>query len=145
VFTYSIEIGRAPADVFAYMADLDRQPEWQERVLETRMLTEPPLRVGSRNLQKRKVPGGPREFSSEITAYDPPNGYSFKGLDGPLRPLGTVRIEPLDGGTRSRVTLDFDFEAHGLGKLLKPLATRDARKEIPVAQEKLKERLESGV
>jgi hypothetical protein len=34
-------------------------------------------------------------------------------------------IGPLDDGTRSRVTIAFDFEAHAAGRLLVPLVRRE--------------------
>jgi hypothetical protein len=54
-------------------------------------------------------------------------------------------VEPAGDGSRSRVTLEFDLEGHGIGKLLAPLAKSQARKEMPKNQAQLKERLESGV
>ena len=62
-----------------------------------------------------------------------------------MRPVGSVTIEPLDGGARSRVTLEFELEGRGYGKLLAPLGNREARKHIPKQQAKLKERLERRV
>ena len=70
---------------------------------------------------------------------------SFKVMDGPIRPVGRVEVEPLDEGARSRVTLELDFEGHGIGRLLLPLVRRDARKHVPLDQAQLKERLEAGV
>ncbi len=61
-----------------------------------------------------------------------------------MRAVGTVTVEPLDNGSRSRVMIEFDLEGHGIGKLLAPLARRQARKQIPNNQLQLKERLESG-
>jgi hypothetical protein len=57
--------------------------------------------------------------------------------------VGTVTVEPAGEG-RSRVTLELDFEGHGIGKLMVPLVRRDASKHVPANQAKLKERLESG-
>ena len=57
-------------------------------------------------------------------------------LDGPIESLGD--------GERSRVTIELDFEGHGIGKLLVPLfVRRQARAEMPLNMQKLKERLES--
>ena len=42
------------------------------------------------------------------------------------------------------MTLELDLQGHGLGKLIAPLARRDARKQVPQDQARLKERLESG-
>jgi uncharacterized membrane protein len=140
---HSVEIACSPQDVFAYIDDLSRHGEWQEQIREVHVLTEGPTRVGSRARDKRKVPGGVRDITYEITAHDPPRSASFRGIDGPIRPVGTVSVVPVDGG--SRVTLDLDFEGRGVGKLLLPLVRSQARKDVPLSQQRLKERLESQV
>jgi hypothetical protein len=43
------------------------------------------------------------------------------------------------------VTIELDLQGHGLfGKLIAPLARRDARRQVPQDQARLKQRLESG-
>jgi uncharacterized membrane protein len=137
-----IDIARSPEDVFAYIDDLGRHGEWQEQIVSTKVETEGPTRVGSRATDRRRLPGGTREITYEIAEHDPPRKVSFRGVNGPVRPVGTITVEPLDGGSRSRLTLEFDFKGHGIGKLLVPLAALNARKEIPKSQARLKERLE---
>ena len=105
------------------------------------VLTEGPTRVGTRARDKRKVPGGVRDITYEITAHDPPRSASFRGIDGPVRVVGTVTVTPMNGG--SRLSLTLDFEGRGLGKLLLPLVRSQARKEVPQDQQRLKERLEA--
>src|SRR5438105_10272617 len=107
--TNSIEIDRRPEDVFAYLDQLDRHGEWQGQIVSTKLDTEGPTRVGSRATDRRKVPGGPRDFTYEITEHDPPRNVAFRVLNGPVRPHGRVRIEPIGDGSRSRVTLELDF------------------------------------
>jgi hypothetical protein len=81
----------------------------------------------------------------EITEHDPPRTFAFKGVDGPLRPLGRGTVESVGDGSRSRLTLEFDFESRGLmGKLMRPMALNMAGKQIPKDQQRLKERLETG-
>jgi uncharacterized membrane protein len=140
----TVEIARPPQDVFAYIDDLTRHGEWQEQIVSVRVETEGPTRVGTRATDTRRVPGGPREITYEITEHDPPRKASFRGVNGPVRPVGTITVEPVGDGSRSRVTLELDLQGQGLGKLMAPLARRDARKEVPKSQAKLKERLESG-
>jgi len=144
VITESIEIDRRPEEVFAYLDQLDRHGEWQGTIISTRVETEGPTRVGSRAVDRRQVPGGPRDIPYEVTEHDPPRKVSFRGVEGPVRPVGTVTVEPLDDGSRSRVSLEFDLQGHGIGKLFAPFARRQAAKQIPQDQVKLKERLESG-
>lgn len=138
----SIEINRSPEDVFAYVDDLNRHGEWQQNIVSTRVETDGPTRVGSRATNRRRVPGGERSFSFEITEHDPPRKVSFRGVNGPVRPVGTVTFEPLEGGARTKLTLDFDLKGQGIGLLFAPLARANARKEIPKDHRKLKEILE---
>jgi hypothetical protein len=140
----SIEVGRSPADVFAYVGDLSTHGEWQGQIVDVHVDTDGPTRVGSRATETRRVPGGPRKLTYEITEWDPPRKASFRGVNGPIRAVGTLSVEPVGDGARSRITLRLDFEGRGLGKLLLPLVRRDARKQVPQDQARLKERLEGG-
>lgn len=140
----SIEINRSPGDVFAYVDDLGRHGEWQDGIVSTEVETDGPTRIGTRATDKRRMPGGTRDITYEITAHDPPGKSSFRGINGPIRPLGTITVEPLDGGTRSKLTLELDLNGHGLGVLFAPLARAGARKDIPKSHQRLKEILERG-
>jgi uncharacterized membrane protein len=143
--TDTVEIAKSPPEVFAYLDDLRRHGEWQTQIENVELLTEGPTRVGTRAVDTRRVPGGRRKITYEITEHDPPRRAAFRGLDGPIRPVGSVTVEGLDEGRRSRVTLELDLVGHGLlGKLFAPIARRDARKQVPKDQARLKERLESG-
>lgn len=142
MITSSVDINRPQTEVFDYLDQLDRHAEWQEALTSVRLAGEGPVGVGTRAIETRKVPGGEREMSYELTAHNPPTTSSWKGLDGPVRPNGTVTVEALDEA-RSRVTVTLDMEGHGFGKLLLPFVKAQARKQIPVDQAKLKEILES--
>ena len=141
----SIEIARSPDEIFAYMDQLERHGEWQTSLVSTKRETEGPVRVGTRATDVRRVPGGRQQpITYEVTEYDPPRRFSFKGINGPVRPVGTVTIEPAGDG-RSRLTLEMELQGHGLlGLLVAPMARSQARREIPQDQQRLKERLESG-
>ena len=141
----SIEINRSPEDVFAYLDDVERHGEWQDQIVAVERQSEGPLGVGSRVRETRRVPGGDRSMTYEVTEHNPPRQSSFRVLDGPVRAVGTISVEPAGDGSRSRLTIAIDFQGHGLaGKVLLPVAKGQARKQIPKDQEKLKELLESG-
>jgi len=78
-----------------------------------------------------------------VIEHDPPRRIVARGLNGPVRPTVTVTVEPLDGGTRSRFTLELQLESHGVGKLFAMLARRSARAQIPRDQARLKQILEA--
>jgi uncharacterized membrane protein len=142
VITSSIEIDRPPEDVFAYLDELDKHSEWQADLISSRLATEGPVRVGSRATDTRKVPGGPREMTYEVTEHDPPRKSSWRVLDGPVRAVGSVTVEPVGEGGRARVSVQFELEGHGIGMLIAPFARMQARKQLPKDQQKLKEILE---
>jgi len=142
VITGSIEIDRPQALVFAYLDELDKHSEWQGDLIDSRLESEGPVGVGTRASDTRKVPGGPRAFPYEITQHDPPNRSSWRVLEGPVRAVGSVIVEPIADGARSRVTVEFNLEGHGIGVLIAPFARMQARKQVPKDQAKLKEILE---
>jgi len=143
--TSRIEIDRPPKEVFAYLDQLERHGEWQGQIISSKLETEGPTGVGTRATDTRKVPGGTQNVTYEVTEHDPPRKTSFRGTNGPVRPLGSVTVEPVGEG-RSRVTVELDLKGHGLvGPLVAMLARSQARKQLPQDQQRLKERLEAGV
>jgi uncharacterized protein YndB with AHSA1/START domain len=141
----SIEIDRLPEEVFSYVTDPSRLAEWQQSVENTRMEGSGPPGVGTRVVVTRRIGRVERPMTSELTELSPPRSWAVRGVDGPIRGNAKGTIEPLDGGARSRATIELDLEGHGIGKLLVPLvARRQARREMPANLRTLKERLESG-
>jgi uncharacterized protein YndB with AHSA1/START domain len=137
------EVARPPAEVFAYVTDPSRFVEWQRNVGSGRMDGEGPHGVGARCLTTRRIGFAERPVTSEITHIDPPRTWGVRGVDGPIRAMVNVTVDPLESGRRSRVTIELDFDGHGVGKLLVPLVVRrGARKEMPANLLALKERLE---
>jgi uncharacterized membrane protein len=142
--THSIEIARPPEAVFDYVNQLDRHSEWQADIVSSKLETPGPVGVGSRASDTRKTPVGTQTVTYEVTEHDPPRRAAFRGVDGPVRPLGSVTIEPV-GEAGSRLTLELDLKGHGLlGLIVAPLARSQARKQVPQDQQRLKERLEAG-
>ncbi len=140
--TTSVQIGRSPEDVFAYISDVSRQPEWQEGLVSASVETEGPLRVGSRLVHRRKLGPTTVAATSELTAFDPPELISFRGLDGPIRAEGSQRVERVGEG--SRVSFQMEMRGHGLGTLMLPMARRQASRQVAESHEKLKRILESS-
>jgi carbon monoxide dehydrogenase subunit G len=140
----SIEIARPHDEVFSYVTDPSRFSEWQSGVLDGHMEGGASPRVGSKCTTTRRIGGAAREVTSEVTKLDPPTSWAVHGIDGPIRAIVDVTVEPLDANGRARVTIAVDFEGHGIGKLLVPLVVRrQARNEMPANCRKLKERLEA--
>ena len=139
----TVEIERTPQEVFAYIDQLGRHKEWQEQIVSA-SVPDGPTQVGTEVTETRRIGGREQTSTWVITEHDPPRAFAFRGTDGPLRVVGKGSVEPVEGGTKSRVTINLDFEGHGVGKLMVPVARSQARKQVPKDQQRLKERLESG-
>ncbi len=144
MIAHTIEIDRRPEDVFEYLDQVERHGEWQRQIVSTKVQTDGPVGVGTRVREIRRIGGRELDASYEITEHDPPRKTSFRGVVGPVRPVGTVTVEPAGDGSTTRVSIQFDLVGHGIGKLIAPLARMQARKSIVENQERLKAKLEGG-
>ena len=142
VIEYSTEVARTPQEVFDYVSDATRLPEWQPSVEEA--AAEPPAirQVGMLGYEVRRVPGGPQKLRWQVTECEPGRRWAIEGIDGPVRAHATIALAPTDGdGTR--VDYRIWFEGRGIGRLFRLMAGRGARTEVPEILELLKGRLES--
>jgi hypothetical protein len=140
----SADVDQPAERVYAYATDPTRFSEWQEGVVNGRMDRPGPPTVGARCQSTRRIGGSERESTSEVVRAEPPHAWSVRGLDGPIRAMVDVTVEPVSD-SRSRITIAVDFEGHGLGRLLVPLVVRrQARKEMPGNLARLKQRVESA-
>jgi len=138
----TIDIARAPDDVFRFATDPTRFAEWQHDVVQVRAAGPGPLDVGSRFTTVRRIGGVERTLLQEITEVSPPTRWSARSIEGPVRAGASITIEALDGGSRSRVTFALEFDGHGIGVPLLPLIRRQARKGAPKSYQNLKDLLE---
>jgi uncharacterized protein YndB with AHSA1/START domain len=140
----SIDVARPPEEVFAYVTDPARFSEWQANVISGHLEGSGPPQPGARCLTTRRIGFAERAVTSEITHIEPPRRWGVRGLEGPIRAIVDVTVDPVEEGRASRVTINIDFRGHGVGKLLVPLAVRpQARREMPANLERLKHRVEA--
>jgi len=142
---YTIEIDRPADDVFGFVTDPSRFPQWQKDVVRVAVPHPGTPGLGERFATSRRIAGAERSMTQEVTEFAPEaRRWAVRGVDGPIRPHATVTVEPLDGGTRCRVLFALDFEAHGVGVPLAPVVRRQAEKSGPVSYTNLKNLLEAG-
>jgi uncharacterized protein YndB with AHSA1/START domain len=142
--TITIDIGRAPADVFEYAIDPAHFPEWQRDVVGARMVDEaPPDVVGSRFRTSRRIAGPEKWLTQEVTESDVPRRWTARGIEGPLRPIATLKLEPSKSGESTHVTFEIAYEANGIGKVILPLVIRQTENGAPKSFARLKSILEA--
>ena len=94
-----IAIDGSVGDVFAYLCDVGRWPEWAPTVLEGRVRGGGPLQPGSRVEQRAKLMFGlSRTRSQEVTVVEPPTSMAFAGPMGTSAARWGMEFGPADGG-----------------------------------------------
>lgn len=137
----SVDVDRPVAEVFAYVIDPARFPEWQDMVESGHYEGDG---IGRRCITTRRMGPMRRTFTQVVTEEDPPRSWVARATDGPIRVDVNVTVEALDDGRRSRVRIVLDFRGHGFGKALLPMILGQARKETDRNGAELKARLEGS-
>ena len=92
-----ITIAGSVRDVWAYLCDVGRWPEWAPTVLEGRVSAGGPLQPGSRVEQRAKLMFGlSRGRSQEVTAVEAPTSMAFAGPMGTSAARWGMEFEPAD-------------------------------------------------
>jgi hypothetical protein len=86
-------------EVWAYLADVGRWPEWAPTVLEGRVRGGGPLQPGARVEQRAKLMFGmSRRRGQQVTAVEPPTAMAFAGPMGTSAARWGMELKPMDGG-----------------------------------------------
>jgi uncharacterized protein YndB with AHSA1/START domain len=137
---FTLEIERAATEVFAYLADVEKLPEWQSSALESR--ADGPMEEGARISERRRLLGRDRQTELEVTAFEPPRRLTLRSLSGPVRFTVDHELAEDGGGTLLRFTAE--AEPGSFLKLAEPVLRRTAEQEFCKDFERLKEILERG-
>jgi hypothetical protein len=112
-------IGRAPQEVFAYLAAFENVPRWNPAIVETEKTTDGPVGVGTTYRQVRSMPT-PAVEAFTITHFEPATELAIEGTIGPFEATLSYRLSPSPGGTI--LTNDAHLEggrvATGVGPLI---------------------------
>jgi len=134
----TIEISRPQQEVFDFLTDLSRVPEWQASAVESR--ANRPLAQGTRISERRSFMGRDLETEVEVTAYEPPRRLTLRALEAPLKLTIDHVLEERDGETSLHVTAD--GKPTGALRLAGPAVESTARRELSRDFGRLKELLE---
>jgi len=138
---HTFEIDRRAEEVFEYLTDVSRLPEWQSSA-ESAELEEGELRVGARIREVRTFMGRRAASTLEVTEYEPPRRFSLRVVEGPIRYSVEHGLEALDG--RTRVTFVGRGETHGIPRLMQGTVRRAVERQFVKDLEEFKRLLESA-
>jgi uncharacterized protein YndB with AHSA1/START domain len=111
-FQISLDIDRSPSDVFAFVEDFQKMPEWYEAVRQVTVTTPASTGTGARFRMVRSLPGGLAHNDVEVASYERNGEVAFVSTSGPTPFRYHYRVEPVADGTR--LTLNGDISGDGL-------------------------------
>ena len=136
----SVRIARPVDDVFAFLSDPANELSWRGDAVKEFTPTGP-VAVGTRIKQVVAGPMGRSvDADIEITDLQPGVRYAFKGVAGPLRPVGEYTFRPVEEGTE--VTFRLDAPLGGIKKLVMGSSVQKSMLAEMAALDRAKEVLE---
>jgi carbon monoxide dehydrogenase subunit G len=129
----TIEIGRTPEEVFAYLTDVSHVPEWQAGVKSAEL-------HDGRIDESRTLFGREVHTSLEIVEQEEPRLFTLRALNSPVPFSVRHELEPADAGGATRLTVTAEGEVPGFAA---GLLARRAEKQFRKDFDRLKQILES--
>ena len=112
------EIASSQDDVYRYLSDVARWPEWAAGIVSCRVIDGGPLAPGSRLEQKMRRSSRSQDSRTlDVTSVEPPRRLSFAGTMGPSLISWGLDVKGL-GHDRAEVLLWIEAERRGGMRLL---------------------------
>ncbi|MEX0762125.1 MAG: SRPBCC family protein [Dehalococcoidia bacterium] len=137
--TIKTTVNRTPDEVFAYLANVERAPEWVPDILEVEKLTDGPVGVGTRFHQKVRQGAVTADVTVEITEFEPGRLLAQKGEGGPASFTGRFTLQP--DGDRTEITHEYTMQLSGMARMLAPVISQWVRKNTETSFTNLKRAL----
>ena len=108
-----ITIASSVAEVWAYVCDVERWPEWAPTVAKCWVATGAPLQPGARVEQRAKwMFGSTRYRAQHVTVVQAPSSVAFAGPMGTSAARWGMELEPVDGSqTAAKMWVEVDLKS----------------------------------
>jgi carbon monoxide dehydrogenase subunit G len=136
----SVEIPRAPAEVFPWLFEEDKVPQWTTGLEHYERLDAGPLDRGARFQQKLEVSGQRFTVEMEVFEYDPPSraasSFQIRGVDV------VARYSLTGDGATTQLTQSIEASGGGIkGRLFIPMIQPHLERKLEADLAALKQRL----
>jgi carbon monoxide dehydrogenase subunit G len=139
-FSHTVEIPRPPAEVFPWLLEHDKVPQWTGHLQAYERLDDGALGTGSRVRQVLEVSGRTIDVQLEIVAYEPPTGAETRFSTNGIEVINAYALEAAGAGTR--LTQSVEANAGGLSaRLLMPIVQPRLEEKLTEDLERLRETL----
>jgi carbon monoxide dehydrogenase subunit G len=144
-FSATTTIDKPIDEVFAFLANGENDKKFSPRVQEIRKTTDGPVGAGTVFASTVKDAGMTSEREFELTEFEQPRKirWTERSKNMITVPNGGYDLEPAGDGA-TRLTIFNEFEGHGFGKVLLPLARRAAAKDADAFAARIKNAVESS-
>lgn len=120
--TTEVVVARPRADVAAFATEPRNAPRWYTNIRSVELLTEPPVRVGSRMRFVATFLGRTIDYTYEVVELEPGERMTMSTASGPFPMTTTYTFEDTDSGTR--MTLRNHGSPRGFGAVAAPVLRR---------------------
>jgi uncharacterized protein YndB with AHSA1/START domain len=138
---HSVEIAAAPEDVFPWLADPERRLRWMGALVESESLTDGPPGLGSRYRDVFEDHGQRIELEAELVEVEPPERLTARLVSKGFESTSSQRLEAGGAGTRLTAAVETRYTMLA-ARLLAPLVTRHAQKQLEGDLARLKDLVE---
>jgi uncharacterized protein YndB with AHSA1/START domain len=144
-FSATTTINRPIEEVFAFLADGTNDKKFSPRVQEIEKTTDGPVGVGTIFKSTVKDAGMKSSREFELTEFEQPTKirWSERSKNSITVPTGGYDLAAAGDGA-TQMTIFNQFEGHGFGKVILPLATRAAKKDADVFAGRIKAAVEAS-
>lgn len=136
----SARIAAPPAEVFAYLADLDNLAEWQSGVLEARRLTDGEIGPGTKLEVTRELMSQRLTAPLTVTEYEPPRLLVIGSEVSNVRVVATLALDEADDGVATDLAFAMEIRGSGFTSFMEPMIASAARKDVAASLERVAER-----
>ncbi len=137
----SLVINRPVEEVFAFMSDTAKLPQWNPAVIDAELTSTGPVDVGTTFQFSAQFLGRRFESLCEVIAYEPNRHFAFRTTSGPISLEARYTFESVDGATR--VSEVREGAQPGFYKLAEPIFRRLAQRQMETSLNNLKDLLEA--
>ena len=141
-FDDSVVIHAPVETVFGVVTDFRNTPTWHKNMKEVGYKRHGAPALGAEYVWIEGFMGTTLDLSGVITAWDPPNGFSWRPVAGPYDMSGGWSFTPVRAATR--VTRTADPRLSGALQLIAGLATWIAKRQVRQELAHLKRFVEAG-
>ena len=133
-FSHSVELPQPPDQVFPWLLDEDKVPQWTSDLKSYAVHGAPG--VGAHAVQTLDLAGGIK-LDMEITRYEPPSGLAMRAETNGVQLTSSYSLQP--SGTGTTLTQELDAKASGMqAKMMVGIVRPRLEKKVTTDLERLR-------